>query len=141
MTHQPRVLESAGNSAANARPGRQVGNRARPDKDTAGIRGKNPTDQVENAGFAGAVRSDQRGPGASPDRKAEIIDDGDAAEFLADAIKPEDGVVRHATLPMVAESASTRGCRQSNRRLRLPRVINPCGRNAISTMTPAANTT
>ena len=58
----------------------------------AGVRGVEAGHEVEEGGFAGAVRADQRGDAVPFDLEMLHVDGGDAAEFTGDVVRHEDRV-------------------------------------------------
>jgi len=139
MRHQPHILEGTGDAVIDPTARRHVGDVLAVDMDRSAIDRIDAGNEIEHRSLAGAVRSDQGRARAAADFESEIVDHGKAAELLGDVSELQDVRRAHAAPRFCADLPN--GSRQSNRRRSIPPVISPCGRSAISTMMPAANTT
>src|SRR5215204_2715048 len=92
MRHQSDVLEVARHAMMDAPPRRDAGNVDSVENDTTLIDRVNSRYQVKHGGLASAIRADQPGADAATDREAQVFDDGEATEALADVVEGQDGV-------------------------------------------------
>jgi hypothetical protein len=84
-------LEGAHEPALDAGGLRQAGDVLTAEQDAPGARPQRAGDQVDEAGLAGAVRSDQRMAGAALEPEVDRIRDRKRAKALAQALRLEPG--------------------------------------------------
>lgn len=116
------VLEGAREAERRARGGLEPLDPLAAKPDLAGLRPREAGDEVEQAGLAGAVRTDQRVEGARGDGEVDAFERGKPAVAQRQAADVENRRLAHGRAPR-------RGMRQGSR---------PCGMNrtAITMMSP-----
>src|SRR5688500_7893340 len=86
----PRVLEGTGDAALNDVPGTKAADVLVIENDATGVRPKNVGDESKQRGLAGAVGADQADDLVAPERKAHVVDGGEPAEALGEALDREE---------------------------------------------------
>ena len=124
MRKQPDVLEGAGDALERALRRARVVDRLAVERDLAGVGGQHAGDEIEERGFAGAVRADQRVDVAARHIHVEFVQRVEAAETFGQAFdrKTDVAVTRHAWRAFQRGSGSRRN---------ESRVSRPSGRKII----------